>query len=149
MSSGPGPEVGEVSPPEAQEMLRRIPGARLIDVRSRAEWDFVGVPDVSETGQTLICVEWASFPGMIPNPRFVAELEEMVGPEPQGPLLFLCRSGVRSLRAAAVYAEAALAKGKSVTCYNIAEGFEGDLDEGQKRGRLGGWKARGLPWHQR
>jgi hypothetical protein len=32
--------------------------------------------------------------------------------------------------------------------FNILEGFEGDLDAQQQRGRIGGWRKAGLPWIQ-
>ena len=141
-------EVGEVSPTEAQDLLRDNPGARLVDVRTQAEWDFVGVPNVSDLGQTLYCVEWASHPGMIQNGDFVRQLDEALGEGDYGPVLFLCRSGVRSLRAAAAFAEHMANLGRPVACLNVAEGFEGDLDPDRHRGGANGWKARGLPWQQ-
>ena len=148
MSAEAGERVGEVSPAEAQELLRATPGARLVDVRTQAEWEFVGVPDVSGWGQTLTCVEWSSFPGMVRNADFVLQLEDALGDDVEGPVLFICRSGVRSLRAAEAFAAHTAAKGRPVRCLNVAEGFEGDKDPDRHRGRIGGWKARGLPWQQ-
>ncbi len=147
MSTGSGPAVGEVNPDEAWQILREDPSARLIDVRTRAEWGFVGVPDLEELSHETICVEWASWPGMSVNPRFAAEVVEAVGETP-GTLLFLCRSGVRSLRAAnAVSAELA-SRGWEGRCLNVAEGFEGDLNAVGHRASQNGWKVRGLAWRQ-
>lgn len=148
MSLEQGFQVGEVSPTEAQDLLRELPGARLVDVRTQAEWEFVGVPDVSDMGQTLYCVEWASHPGMIQNADFVLQLEDALGEGDYGPVLFLCRSGVRSLRAAEAFAAHMADKGRPVACMNVAEGFEGVLDPDRHRGNASGWKARGLPWQQ-
>lgn len=148
MSSEHGGQVGEVSPAEAQDLLRQNPKARLVDVRSRAEWDFVGVPDVSGFGQTLIGVEWASYPGMVRNADFLPQLEAALDGDFAGPVLFICRSGARSLKAAEAWQGLMAARGQAVTCLNVAEGFEGDLDADKHRGRQNGWKSRGLPWKQ-
>ena len=148
MGTGSSPLVGEVTPAEAWRILSESGDARLVDVRSRAEWGFVGVPDIGELGQRPLFVEWAVYPDMSVNTAFVAALEQEIGPDVSGPLLFLCRSGARSLRAAHAVAEHYAAKGKPVTCINVAEGFEGDLDASGHRGGHNGWKARGLAWRQ-
>ncbi|MEO8531430.1 MAG: rhodanese-like domain-containing protein [Deltaproteobacteria bacterium] len=140
--------VGEVSPTQAQDLLRTDPNARLVDVRTQAEWEFVGVPDVSDLGQMLIGIEWAGYPGMIRNADFALQLEDALGGTATGPVLFICRSGARSLRAAEAFAAHMAAKGQSVVCLNVLEGFEGDRNVDRHRGQLSGWKARGLPWQQ-
>jgi rhodanese-related sulfurtransferase len=148
MGTGDGPLVGEVTPTEAWRILSETGDARLIDVRSRAEWGFVGVPDIGELGQRPVFIEWAIYPDMSVNTAFVAAVEQALGPDISGPLLFLCRSGSRSLRAAHAVAEHFAVKGKPVTCINVAEGFEGDVDASGHRGNHNGWKARGLAWRQ-
>jgi len=143
-----GPDVGEVNPADAWDILATEKDARLIDVRTRAEWGFVGVPDVSELGHSVICTEWARHPGMSVNPDFVATLEKSLGNEGPGKLLFLCRSGVRSLSAAKAITAYFAEQGKAVECFNVLEGFEGDLDSNGHRGNQNGWKHRGLAWRQ-
>ena len=145
---GLGSDVGEMTPDEAWNKLKSDETARLIDVRTRAEWGFVGVPDVQELEQTPIFIEWSTYPDMSVNPAFIAEVEEAIGSENPGPLLFLCRSGVRSLHAARAVTEYFAQAGKSVTCVNVLEGFEGDVDASGHRGSQNGWKARGLAWRQ-
>ena len=145
---GLGSDVGEMTPDEAWDKLKSDETARLIDVRTRAEWGFVGVPDVQELEQTPIFIEWSTYPDMSVNPAFIAEVEEAIGSENPGPLLFLCRSGVRSLHAARAVTEYFAQAGKSVTCVNVLEGFEGDVDASGHRGSQNGWKARGLAWRQ-
>lgn len=109
--------------------------AVLVDVRTAEERKFVGhVP-------AGIHVAWATGTSMNRNPRFVKELEAKV--KKDAVVVFLCRSGKRSVSAA----EAA-AKAGFVNAFNILEGFEGDLDGEQRRGTLGGWRLRGLPWIQ-
>ena len=126
---------GALYPAEAYEILQSAPGARLVDVRSRAELDWVGyVPGAVE-------IEWATYPNMKTNPHFIAQLEQQV--EKEALVMFLCRSGMRSHHAAALATQA----GHS-DCYNVLEGFEGDMDDNQHRNTLGGWRAAGLPWEQ-
>ena len=148
MDTGSDPRVGEVLPSDAWKILETEKNARLIDVRTQAEWNFVGVPDLSELGQALICVEWASFPGMSKNPRFADAVIEALGDEAPDKLLFLCRSGVRSLHAAGAVAVRLHELGRAADCINVAEGFEGDLNSQGQRGIRNGWKHRGLAWRQ-
>ncbi len=143
----PADYAGELSVGDAYTLLKDDEKAELVDVRTQAEWTWVGVPDLSGLGKTPIFVEWASYPGMRPAAdfaqRLIAELTAR-GAGPGTPLLFLCRSGVRSLAAARALASAGWRR-----CYNISEGFEGNLDAAtHKRGALGGWRAGGMPWTQ-
>ena len=134
--------AGNVSPSTAWKILNDRKDAILIDVRTRAEWNYVGLPDLESLGKKAGLVEWQVFPSMQPNPEFVAALSGAL-PDKEAPLLFLCRSGARSAAAA----KAMTAAGYS-TCLNVADGFEGPLDAQAKRGGAGGWKAAGLPWRQ-
>lgn len=148
MGTGDSPLVGQIDPTEAWRLLSENSAARLIDVRTRAEWGYVGVPDIGELGQRPIFIEWARFPDMSRNASFAAEVEEALVQDEPGPLLFLCRSGARSLQAAHAVAAHYAEKGVPVSCINVAEGFEGDLDARGHRGSHNGWKARGLAWRQ-
>ncbi len=123
-------------------MLEAEPNAVLVDVRTLPEWHFVGRPDLSPLGKQPGLAEWIQFPGGTRNPAFVDQAME-IAPDPEAPVLFLCRSGQRSRAAAIALTEAGYAR-----CYNIAEGFEGDKDAEGHRGRTGGWKVAGLPWVQ-
>ena len=134
--------AGDVTAQDAWQILERDPAALLVDVRSEAEWTFVGIPDLSQFGKKPALIAWQSFPGMTLNPEFAGKVESL-GLRADAPLLFLCRSGVRS-RAAA---QTMTARGFS-QCFNVAGGFEGDLDGARHRGAMGGWKASGLPWIQ-
>jgi rhodanese-related sulfurtransferase len=130
------PYEGALTPKEAHEVLQQGGGAKLVDVRTRAELDWVGrVPGALE-------VELLTWPGSRPNPEFVKQLEQQV-PDKDTPLLFLCRSGGRSHNAAML----AMQAGYSDT-YNVLEGFEGDKDDSGHRNTTGGWRANGLPWSQ-
>jgi rhodanese-related sulfurtransferase len=138
--------AGDISAADAYSILERDKSAVLVDVRTKAEWAYVGVPDLSGIDKETIFVEWQEFPTMKVAADFAPRLLEILhahGVSAKTPLLFLCRSGVRS-RAAAV----AMTQAGQELCYNIAQGFEGPLDDKQKRGAVDGWKAAGLPWAQ-
>ena len=140
--------AGDITPEEAWKLLSDNPEAVLVDCRTDAEWRFVGVPDVSELGRGVVYVQWSGVDG-VRNEKFVDELIEAgvtpaVGPRASRgrPVVFLCRSGNRSVGAA----EAATAAGIAPS-YNVLDGFEGHLDADGHRGG-GGWRAVGLPWRQ-
>ena len=129
------PYAGALTPVEAHEVMQHHANAKLVDVRTRAEWDWVGrVPQAVE-------VEIMSYPGNRPNNAFVEELEKTVPKD--AVVMFLCRSGGRSHNAAGFATQAGFAQ-----CYNVLEGFEGDRDAGGHRGNAGGWRFHGLPWMQ-
>ena len=135
--------AGDITPEQAWTVLSENPNAVLVDVRTSAEWKFVGVPDVSTLGREAVFIEWNRTDGTR-NQAFVAELLDKVGADDSGqrPVVFLCRSGNRSVGAA----EAATAAGLAPS-YNVLVGFEGNLDENKHRGGTG-WRAIGLPWVQ-
>lgn len=147
MDTDAGPRILEVGPREAWKILSEDKAAVLVDVRTRPEWSFTGVPDLSAVGKEPVLLEWKSWPDMAPNPAFAGALMEKVSGLPSC-LLFLCRSGARSMQAAEAASEALRKRGMRVDCINVAEGFEGDLDRDEHRGGLNGWKARGLAWRQ-
>ncbi len=133
---------GDISVEEAWRRLGDETSAVLVDVRTPAEWNFVGTPDLSGIRKQIVRVSWQTLPKMEQNPAFVEEVRAQAS-DSDASLLFLCRSGVRS-KAAAI---AMTAVGYS-QCFNVAGGFEGDLDGDRHRGVTGGWKAAGLPWSQ-
>ncbi|GFZ88155.1 rhodanese-like domain-containing protein [Elstera cyanobacteriorum] len=134
--------AGDVSPQETWAALKGDPAAILIDVRTPAEWAYVGLPDVAPLGKLVLTVAWQTWPDGSQNPAFIAEAEAQ-GLKPGQSVYLLCRSGVRSLAAAKALTAAGFGP-----CYNIAGGFEGPLDPERHRGSLAGWKAEGLPWRQ-
>jgi rhodanese-related sulfurtransferase len=134
--------VQNVPPAQAWEALRDDPDARLVDVRTDAEWNYVGVPDLSGIGKELALVPWQVFPSMARNAGFLDGLRA-AGIGPEHAVYFVCRSGVRSLHAAQAAAQAGYAR-----VFNVADGFEGPHDEAGHRGTRAGWKADGLPWRQ-
>jgi rhodanese-related sulfurtransferase len=144
-SSGAG-YAGDVSAKAAWDALKNEPHAVLVDVRTAAEWAYVGVPLLTAIGKAPVLVEWDRFPSGEVVPDFAGRLKAALGERGLGPdaaIYFLCRSGNRSRHAA----KAATAAGYG-RCYNIELGFEGRLDPDKHRGTAGGWKADSLPWVQ-
>jgi rhodanese-related sulfurtransferase len=126
--------------------LASRPCSQLIDVRTRAEWAYVGVPDLETIGKRAVLIEWQTFPDQAVDPRFAERLAgelRALGVQVEDDLFFICRSGTRSLAAAK-----AMAATGYRACHNVADGFEGPLDDERHRGSVGGWKAAGLPWLQ-
>ena len=118
-------------------MLVEEPNATLVDVRTMAEWTYVGTPDLSSIGKRPLLIEWQTFPDRDINPDFTATIARVI-PDKDAPLLFICRSGARSAAAAAMLTARGFTR-----AYNVAEGFEGDPDGKRHRGTIGGWKAAG------
>jgi rhodanese-related sulfurtransferase len=118
----------------------------LIDVRTRAEWTFVGLPDLKQIGKQILTVEWQTSPDNRIDAAFPERLAivlDAAGAKKDAELFFVCRSGVRSRMAAEAMANAGYQR-----CRNVADGFEGPLDANRHRGQVAGWKAAGLPWVQ-
>ncbi len=133
--------AGDITPEEAWKLLADDPRAVLVDCRTEAEWRFVGVPDIASLRRAVVYVEWNRTDGSH-NDGFVGDLEAAGVTAGERPVVFLCRSGNRSIGAA----EAATAAGIAPS-YNVLDGFEGNLDAEGHRGSTG-WKALGLPWKQ-
>ncbi len=144
LGAQPANYAGDISAQEAWRVLSENPDAVLVDVRTRAEWSYVGLADLGPLGKEPLLAEWQSFPAMNVNPDFASDVSATLGDASRdAPVLFLCRSGARS-KAAAI----ALTAQGFAQSYNIVGGFEGDLDEARHRGARTGWKAAGLPWVQ-
>lgn len=130
--------AGDLSPQEAWTKLED--GAILVDVRTEGEWAHIGTPDTAAAGERRkepLFIQW-NLAGGTPNSQFV---EQLIQQAPEGggtELVFLCRSGARSVAAAIAATEAGF------TSYNVLEGFEGEPDRHGER-TVNGWKNRGLP----
>ena len=138
--------LDDVSVERVWDRLKSDPKAVLVDVRTKAEWSFVGVPDLTPIGKQLHLVEWQTFPAGQVDPQFADKLMSALEAASVGrddEIFFICRSGGRSMSAA----RAMTANGYS-RCRNVADGFEGPLDPRRHRGGSGGWKVAALPWAQ-
>ena len=147
MTASSGDAVDDVPVQAVWACLEADPKAVLVDVRTRPEWTFVGLPDLAGLGREPVLVEWQTFPDNRANAAFVEQLVGQLarlGADRDTELFFICRSGARSRLAANAARQAGYRK-----CHNVAEGFEGPLDAASRqRGSAGGWKAAGLPWSQ-
>jgi rhodanese-related sulfurtransferase len=130
------PYAGALLPAEAYALMQKVSGAKLVDVRTTAELEWVGrIPGAA-------AVEWNTWPGGKQNSDFLRELQGRMPPS-DAPVMFICRSGGRSHNAAIVAAQAGYAN-----AFNVLEGFEGDKDAQSHRNTTGGWRLAGLPWVQ-
>ncbi len=138
--------AGNLTAPQAWQVLLQNPSARLVDVRTQAEWQTVGIPDMAPLrehqpdSQPILLLEWATPPAMQPNPQFLSVLQQHI-PNQQTPVFFLCRSGGRSRAAAQLATQAGY-----TACYNIVGGFEGGPSADGQPAFLPGWKEQTLPW---
>jgi rhodanese-related sulfurtransferase len=127
------PYGGALLPQEAFQLSHEAPGARIVDVRTRAELDWVGrIPGAVE-------IELLSYPGNRPNPGFLAALQQQVDKESL--VMFICRSGGRSHNAAMLAMQAGYTE-----CYKYWR------DSKATRTRTpaqhgGGWR-KPMPWAQ-
>jgi rhodanese-related sulfurtransferase len=137
--------AGDLLAVDAYALLEGDASSVLVDVRTQAEWSYVGTPDLQTLGKTPLFLEWQSYPSMAVDSDFAARLEALLQPAVGrgAPLVFLCRSGARSRHAAIAMTSAGWGP-----CFNVSDGFEGPLDGSRRRGVLGGWKAGRLPWTQ-
>jgi rhodanese-related sulfurtransferase len=139
--------AGDLTPQEAWDLLASDERAVLVDVRTEGEWQTIGVPDTADlaaqgAAERTAFIQWTDAFGR-PNSRFLEELALAgVTPEDPRPVVFLCRSGVRSVAAASTATAAGLGP-----AYNVLSGFEGDVGPDGRRGHAG-WRAEGLPWRE-
>jgi rhodanese-related sulfurtransferase len=131
--------VRTLNPKEAFKFLQEHPNAVFIDVRSNMEYLFVGHPSGS------IHIPWIDEPDWQVNPTFVKQVRQAMlgGAGGAAPVVLICRSGVRSLDAGKALVAAGVRE-----VYNVAEGFEGHLDDHHHRSTVNGWRFHGLPWEQ-
>ena len=141
-----GSYAGDVSVEETWDGLGSDPNAVLVDVRTQAEWTYVGIPALDTLGKSPVLIEWQTFPNGALAPGFVERLTQELselGVSRDAPLYFICRSGSRSRSAAIAMTAAGFGR-----CFNVGPGFEGPMDEGGHRSSISGWKLAGLPWKQ-
>jgi rhodanese-related sulfurtransferase len=139
-----GDYAGDITCQEAWDKLASDPTALLVDVRTQVEWQLIGKPELSSINKEPLYLQWVTMQGI--NDNFVDELQAALderGVEKDTPLYFMCQSGGRSKMSAMQCTALGYTQ-----CFNLAEGFEGELDEHQHRNSLSGWKVAGLPWTQ-
>ena len=137
-------QLQTVNPRQAAEMIQSEPKSLFIDVRSHMEYLFIGHPSGA------LHIPWIDEPEWTVNPHFVRDIRQLLlgglahdGSGDNVPIFLICRSGKRSKEAG----ERLIEEGFT-NVYNIANGFEGELDEQHHRSTRGGWRFEGLPWEQ-
>lgn len=126
-----------LDPLAAYALLQHNPDAVLLDCRTEIEHMYVGHPVGAEH------IAWQEGPEWEVDPEFVTKVKRLLKGDLERTVLLICRSGQRSLAAGAALEAAGFSR-----VINVLEGFEGKRDENFQRGRLGGWRYHGLPWHQ-
>lgn len=138
-----------INPSDAFELLKNNPDSVLVDVRTFEEFDSIGVANPAEFNNRMILLPWQLMPSMEVNESFEdqleAETQKLFGDKAkEAKIIFMCRSGARSYQAA----NHSLMNGYQ-HCYNLNNGFEGDVNDSGQRGQVNGWKASSLPWGQK
>lgn len=133
---------GDIDPLAVWKILETTEDSFLIDCRTSAEWDFVGIPNLESIQKKPHLVEWQKYPTMEMNVNFINEIKDIIT-DKKSTLVFMCRSGGRSKSAAVLMTSQGYEN-----CYNCLYGFEGNHDEKGQRGILNGWKFSSLPWKQ-
>ncbi len=140
--------VIEIEPIDSWDLLKKSENSVLIDVRTIPEFSFVGTVSLDKLNKDVLLIPWRVYPDMKIDEKFNIKLTHILkGKFPNQEngniaLLFICRSGARSLEAASSMSKL------NYKCYNVKNGFEGDLNKDSQRGKLNGWKANNLAWRQ-
>ncbi len=131
-----------ISSKQCFERLSEESSSYLVDVRTKPEWMFVGLPDLQSLNKQTICVSWHVYPEMEINVNFESEILKS-GINKQDTVFLICRSGQRSSDAAKF-----LASRGFINCCNVDDGFEGETGPEHQRSTVNGWKYSKLPWKQ-
>ena len=134
--------VKNITSIECFNKLSEISNSYLIDIRTKPEWEFIGVPDLSSLNKKTIFISWLVYPEMRINSYFEKQINES-NIEKNDKLFFICRSGRRSFQAAKF-----LSHSGYNYCYNVSDGFEGKKNSLNQRSTINGWKFNNLPWNQ-
>ncbi len=110
----------------------------IIDVRTRAEYEFVGHPDLPNGVPNI---PFKFYPGWRLNTHFVTDVAKRFGKDEV--LITMCRSGKRAQAAARQLLEHGFQR-----VYYMTDSFEGPKDA-QGHRTVGGWKVNGLPYTYR
>tara|TARA_B100000989_G_scaffold298152_1_gene286331 strand:- start:1852 stop:2277 length:426 start_codon:yes stop_codon:yes gene_type:complete len=134
--------AGDLLPSECWDMLKDDKNSQLIDCRTKAEWQFTGIPNLENLNKIAKFIEWQTYPSMNHNDDFLSEIQQL-GLKKDDKIILICRSGGRSKSAA----EFLSSKGYE-SCFNCLHGFEGSHDLNGHRSKKDGWKFNKLPWKQ-
>jgi len=134
--------VQNITSVECFNQLSEISNSYLIDVRTKPEWEFIGIPNLSSINKKTILISWHVYPLLKINSFFENKIIEL-NIKKNDKLFFICRSGGRSFHAAKFLFHSGFNY-----CYNVSDGFEGDKNILNQRSTINGWKFNNLPWEQ-
>ena len=134
--------VKKITSIECFNKLSEISNSYLIDIRTKPEWEFIGAPDLSSLNKKTIFISWHMYPEMKINSLFENQITEL-NIKKNDNLFLICRSGNRSSDAT----EFLTSRGFT-NCFNVEDGFEGEIGPNHKRSTINGWKYCKLPWKQ-
>ena len=135
-------KVNEINSCDCFKILKNHSKSHLIDVRTKPEWEFVGIPDLTNINKKTFFISWQLYPDMRINYNFEKEIFQL-NIKQEDIIFLICRSGQRSQEAATY-----LNKLGYRNCYNVSDGFEGYKDLRHHRAFVNGWKYNSLPWKQ-
>ena len=135
-------EINEINSYDCFEILKKNKQSHLVDVRTKEEWEYVGIPDLTSINKKTIFISWHLYPDMRINCDFRTDILHS-NIKQDDTIILICRSGQRSLEAAQY-----LNKLGYKNSYNVIDGFEGNKDLSNHRSKLNGWKYSKLPWKQ-
>jgi rhodanese-related sulfurtransferase len=138
----------EISSDDAYEMATTDANAYILDIRSEAEWIYVGHPGPNrqDEGEDLagkvVNISYKIWKKklFIENPSFVSDVKDLFEDKENIILIVMCRSGKRSKDAAS-----ALEVAGYINVYNMTTGFQGERDQYGYR-TLNGWVIDELPY---
>lgn len=148
MGLGTTISIENLSPSQVWKKLSENSKSALIDCRTDREWAQIGVPNLASADKDVHLIEWRQAPDMRINPDFATQVDNAFGGNYPDHIYFICRSGARSLEAAAHLQNILSSNNIDCTCVNVAEGFEGDPGPDGQRGTVSGWKFNNLPWQK-
>ena len=102
--------------------------------------------DLSPFKDRLILCEWRRYPSMEINENFFSEVSERLDLSKVESLYFICAAGIRSQEAMLHTRDRLVDLGKTINCFNIADGFQRNKNQFFSFGKTSGWKDCGLPW---
>ena len=122
--------IKQLKSSEIKNFINDNKNIELLDVRTKEEWDSIGIPDGKKLGLKTHFITIVRSPDPAANKEFIEEVKKVIGPNKD--LLVMCKAGGRSMMASQLLSQ------EKINCINVSDGFEGN-------GEDPGWKNEGLP----
>ncbi len=115
-------------------------GAIILDVRTASEFIWVGHPNIGNVVNISYKVDRKD--EFVVNPAFICDVDKLYGAAPDTRIITMCRSGKRSVDAAAALEDAGYTNVAS-----MIDGFQGGGKDEFGYRTVNGWMNSGLPGH--